>query len=304
MPRQRAKQEVTHGDKLLCEDDRNIDQAMKTKLTITLLLLSSLSLSAADTFTISGKDISVPQPEGFVRITDEMVAVSKLVQQMADPVNDTLAYYIMESELPTAMAGGMPSLEKTFMLKVNKGLRGMTVGKNDFSQLKGMTKSQNQKVFESVKAQAPDQMKKMSEGVSKEFNVDVAMEISQMVPLDPHYESESALAYSMYLNFGVGAGETKTEEIVSATAIFLNASGTVLFLYGYAPKSELEWTREASRKWAESVMAVNGPPPATSSGGRTFDWGKVMEKGLVGAVAGGLIALFFGVVSRLQRKKG
>ena len=124
---------------------------MKRNITIALLLLQSLSLYAADTFTINGKQITVPAPKGFVRVTDNMTAVMKFVQQMADPMNDTLAYYIMESDVPTAMAGEIPSLERIFILKVNKQLRNMTVGKNDFSQLKSMTKSQNQQMFEDVK---------------------------------------------------------------------------------------------------------------------------------------------------------
>lgn len=56
-------------------------------------------------------------------------------------------------------------------------------------------------------------------------------------------------------------------------------------------------------EWAESVMANNSQPPAKSSGGSGFDWSKVMEKGLVGAIAGGLIALMFGAFSLFKRKK-
>jgi len=278
---------------------------MKRNIVITfLLLLQGFSVVLAETFTINGKEIIVPEPEGFVRVTDDMTAVVKIIQQMADPMNDTLAYYIMEPDVPAAMAGEILNLERTFLLKVNKQLRDMTVGKNDFSQLKSMTKSQNHKMFEDAKAQIPEHMKKMSQGMSQEFNIDFAMNISQMVPLAPHYEAENALAFSMYINYGVSAGQDKIDEIVSATATFLNASGTVLFLYGYAPKNELEWTRNASMKWAESVMAGNSQPPAKSPGGRGFDWNKVMEKGLVGAITGGFIALIFGAFSLFKRKKG
>lgn len=276
---------------------------MKRNIAIALLLLQSLSLYASDTFTINGKQITVPAPKGFVRVTDDMTAVMKFVQQMADPMNDTLAYYIMESDVPTAMVGEIPSLERTFILKVNKQLRNMTVGKNDFSQLKSMTKSQNQQMFEDVKAQIPEHMKNMSQGVSQEFNVDFAMNISQMVPLEPHYEAENALAFSMYINYGVSAGAENIEEIVSATSTFLNASGAVLFLYGYASKDELKWTRSASMNWAESVMASNSQPPAKSPG-RGINWDKVLEKGLVGAIVGGLFALLAGAASFIKRKKG
>lgn len=275
---------------------------MKTNIAIALLLLQSLSLFAADTFTINGRDITVPAPQGFVRITEDMTAVERVVQQMADPMNDTLAYYIMESDVPAAMAGEIPSLERTFILKVNKQLRNMTVGKNDFSQLKSMTKSQNQQMFEDVKAQIPEHMKNMSQGMSQEFDVDFAMNISQMVPLEPHYEAENALAFSMYINYRISAGNENIEEVVSATSTFLNASGAVLFLYSYAPKDELDWTRSASKNWAESVMASNSQPPAKSPG-RGIDRSKVMEKGLVGAIVGGLFALLAGAASFFKRKK-
>ena len=273
---------------------------MKRNIAIALLLLQHLSLFAADTFTINGRDITVPAPQGFVRITEEMTAMEIIVQQTEDPMNDTLAYYIMESDIPAAVAGEIPSLERTFVLKVNKELRNMTVGKNDFSQFKSTTKSQNQQIFEDVKAEIPEHMKNMSQRMSQEFDVDVAMNISQMVPLEPHYEAENALAYSMYINYGVSAGNENIEEVASATTTFVNASGAVLFLYGFAPKDELDWTRSASTSWAESVMASNSQPPAKSPG-RGIEWNKVIEKGLVGAIIGGLLA---GAASFFKRKKG
>ena len=112
----------------------------KTSAILSVILLAA-SAQAADNFTINGRDIIVPAPQGFVRVTEDMTAVMRFVQQMADPMNDTLAYYIMESDVPAAMAGEIPSLERTFILKVNKQLRNMTVGKNDFSLLKSMTKA-------------------------------------------------------------------------------------------------------------------------------------------------------------------
>jgi hypothetical protein len=277
---------------------------MKKYSTIALLLLPlSLSVMAADSFTINGSGITVPAPKGFVPITDDMTAVKRIVESMADPVNDTLAYYISESEVPTAMEGDVPSLERTFILKVNKQLRRMTMGKNDFSQLKEMAVSQNQQILEEVKSQMPEHMKTISQGFSREFDVDFALNLSQMIPLEPHYQSENALTYSMYINYGVTANNESEDVIVAATATFLNTSGVVLFLYSYASQDDLEWTRNASKDWAESVMSSNSQPPAKSPG-RGIDWNKVMEKGLVGAVVGGLFALLASAASLFKRKKG
>lgn len=234
---------------------------MKRNIAITFLILLQ-SYSVAETFLINGKEIIVPAPEGFVRVTDDMTAMMKFVQQMEDPMNDTLAYYIMKSSVPAALAGEIPNSERTFQLKVNKQLRNMTVGNNYFSELKSMTKRQNQKMLENVKAQISEHIKKMNIGVSQEFNVDYAMKISQAVLLEPHYEAENALAFSMYLNFGFSAGEEKMDQIISGTSTLLNTVGTVLFLHCYASKDELKWTRDASMKWSNSVMISNTQPPA------------------------------------------
>lgn len=270
---------------------------------VTIFLVFIAGFAYAEKFIIGDKELVIPTPQGFSRVTQEMDAVYRMSLQMVDPQNNQLAYYISASDIPAAMAGELPSLERTFLLKVNKQLKNMVVGSKDFAELKNMTKSQNKEVFESVKSQIPGLMTGASEGISKEFDVDFALQISQMVPLEPHYEADNALAYSMYINYGVSAEGTKDELIVSATATFVNVSGKVLFLYCYGPQDELEWTRSASKSWAEKVMDSNTQPPARSSGGRGMDWNKVIEKGIVGAITGGLFALIFGVLSLFKKRK-
>ena len=277
---------------------------MKTHIISITLLLLSVMTAQADTFTINGRSIIVPAPHGFVRVTDEMTAVQKIVRQMTDPMNDTLAYYISEADVPTAMSGELPLLGKTFILKVNKQLRNMTVGKDEFSRFIAMTTSQNKQLLAEVKARIPDHMNRISQGVSREFDIKFAMELSQMVPLDPHYESENAFSYSTFINYGVTAGDKRQEAIVAATSTFLNASGVVLFLYAYGSKEDLEWTRTASRSWAERVMEENSPPPEESPRSGGIDWDKVMEKGLIGAILGALFALIMGGLWRFKKKKG
>lgn len=273
------------------------------KISVAIFLLIFVGSAYAEIFKIGDKELVIPSPQGFSRVTKQMDAVYRLGLQMADSKNDLLAYYISDTDIPTAMAGEIPSLERYFLLKVNKQLKNMVVGSKDFAELKDITTRQNKEIFESIKSQIPSLMKGASDGVSKEFNIDFAMEISQMVPLDPHYETNNALAYSMYINYGVSAEGAKEELIVSATATFVNVSGKVLFLYCYAPQDEIEWTRTASKSWAEKVMDSNTQPPARSSGGRGMDWDKVIEKGIVGAITGGLIALIIGVLSIFKKRK-
>ncbi|MHC4266992.1 MAG: hypothetical protein ACYSTS_00875 [Planctomycetota bacterium] len=124
------------------------------------------------------------------------------------------------------------------------------------------------------------------------------MKVSQMVPLDPHYESDNVLAYSMYINYEVAAEGNSDKLVVSGTNTIVNTSGKVLFLYCYASKDDLEWTRIASKTWTEAVMASNSLPPTQTSSSRGISWSKVIKKGIVGAIIGGLIALVLGFYKR------
>ena len=261
--------------------------------SLALLMASASMFARADTFEIGGKTIVVPVPQGFVRVTEDMIAVNRFCEQIAaaDPANDTLASYILESGVPTAMAGEIPPLERTFILKVNRQLQNLTVGKNDFAEFKKITRNQNDELLKNATPQIREAVSKMSEGLSQEFDTNFAMEISQMVPLAPHYEEESAIAFSMFVNYEVAAEEVKKTNIVASTVTLLNAAGRVLSLYSYGPQGDLEWTRTASRDWGKRVIESNTQPPPESPSGRRFDWNEVMEKGLAGAIAGGLVAL-------------
>jgi hypothetical protein len=222
---------------------------------------------------------------------------------LADPMNDQLAYYIAESDAPVAMSGEMPSLKRYYILKVSRELKNRVIGSRDFAELKSVTRRQNKEIFKSLEAQMSGLVEKTSKGISNEFDVDFALKLSQMVPLDPHYETDSALAYSMYCNFGVTVEGSKKDVIVSVTATIVNVAGKVLFLYCYGAQKDLEWTRSASEAWAGIVMAGNSQPPSQSSDSGGFDWNRVLEKALIGAIVGGLMGLFAALFSRSKKKK-
>jgi hypothetical protein len=196
----------------------------------SILILFFAELVNAGTFSVGGKDLEIPSPNGFSMVTQEMGAVYRLALQMVDPMNDQLAYYIDKSDVPVAVSGEMPSLESYFILKVNKKLKNMVIGSKDFSELMSVTKRQNREILRSVEKQMPGLMEKTSKGISKEFDLDFALRLSQMVPLDPHYETDNAFAYSMYINFGTTVEGLKEDFIVSATATFVNVAGKILFL--------------------------------------------------------------------------
>lgn len=73
--------------------------------TLLFLLVPTAELSA-DSFDVGGTDIEVPAPGGFVMVTEVMEAVDRLAAQMADPMNDQLAYYVIAASMAMVNASG------------------------------------------------------------------------------------------------------------------------------------------------------------------------------------------------------
>jgi TPR repeat protein len=289
-----------------------VEQLAESQEMVRAWGAASIPVKAFDTFTINGNEIVVPTPDGFARVTDEMTSVMKLMRahHSADPFNDALAFYIAESEVALALAGKLPPLDRTLSLKVNKELREMTVSGGVFSQFKEVTRSSNKEMFERIQSELPKYTKAINDAMGQAFDIESALAISQMIPLEPHYETEDSIAFSMYLNYATAGISGDDKIAMSATSTFLNASGSVLFLYAYAPKEDLEWTRSASSDWAEAVLAGNSQSPAKSSegslakleAGRGFD-SSYMQEAVVGALVTGLLLVVIGVFLSIFIKK-
>ena len=130
---------------------------------LALLLAVSLNTARADTFEIGGQTIVVPVPQGFVRVTEDMTFINLLCEQQmaADPANDTLACYMPEADVPTAMAGEIPTMERYFLLKVGKQTQNLTVGKNEFAEYKKTIRQQSDEgvqARQAAGARGPEQM--------------------------------------------------------------------------------------------------------------------------------------------------
>lgn len=258
--------------------------------------------AAAADFSLGGKVVHVPAPSGFVKVTPEMDGVYRMSLQVADPINDQLGFYIAEADAANARKGDATQLERTFGLKVHKQLREVLMGSNEFQSMTRDLKEENKRVFDEVKAKASEEIRKTSKGISKEFDIEFAMQVSDVTPLDPHHEEAFSFAYSMYINYAIETVGIDERMMVAATSTVINASGKVLFLYCYAPKDQLEWTRTASKEWAAAILAVNPPPPLLPGGLRGGSGDEFLEKMVIGAVVFGVIGLAISL--RHRRKKG
>lgn len=222
-----------------------------------IALVLSISLSAKD-FDVGGSRIKIPEPKGFALVTSEMMPLYNIAMKMPDPTNDTLAFYISDALIGRAMGGEIPSYKRYMLVKVFRELRTRRLTSEDFADLSRGVETNIEAAIEKITKQLPGLLKKSSELLESELDVDVAMDVTQMVPLTVHYRDNRAFAFSMYLKMSINAdGRPVEPAILSATITFALVGERMVYFYVYGAKEDLEWTRNASREWTNAVFQLN-----------------------------------------------
>ena len=274
-------------------------------LLLNLGLLPLVAFGAADgkitSINVGNAEISVPVPPGFAPVTKEMKLTYQLQQQFVAPMNQLFLGFIAEGEVGTAMTDELPSLNRTCTIQALKQLVGQTVTKSQFAELKKELKSQNEKLISKMEKEIPGAMKKINDGITKEFGVNVGLELGKMVPLPVHEETERTMASSMYVKYEMGKQLAKATSFVGVvTATYAHVKGKLLFLYCNGQEQDLQWSRTTSKAWADALIAAN--PGGVESNRRETSGGfgsRVLRYALVGAIAGGI----FGLIRSAFRRK-
>ena len=253
-------------------------------LLILVFACFSTSPLLAETFTVKGRDIVLNPPPGFALVTEDMTAVWQAARQMDDPSNDTIAIFIPVAAIPAAKAGELPSYERYMMVKSTKDLPAMDISKRMFAELTSTIKTEREDVIAQAEVEAKQQL--------EDANIGIA--VSGMEFLEVHDETDQSLSFSMLVD--IDTGFQKVRQATTACMTLLN--NRIISLYAFAPRDELEWTRTAARDYQVTVLADN---PNKAVGPR-FDWSKVLNKALIGAVVGGGFALFFSLFKRNENE--
>src|SRR6185503_2873556 len=177
-------------------------------LSLSIGLLPFVALGAADgkisSINVGSTEISVPAPPGFAPVTSEMKATYQLQQQFVAPMNQLFLGFIEEGEVGTAMTDELPALNRTCTIQALKQLVGQTVSKSQFAELKKELKAQNEKMISKIEKGLPGAMKKINDGITKEYGVDVGLQLGQMIPLPVHEETDRTIAFSMLVKYEMG----------------------------------------------------------------------------------------------------
>ena len=266
-----------------------------------ILLVCCLAISQPSAFaidiSIGTARLSIPTPAGYSPVPSG-TKYAELAKHNVAPGTEQLALFLLDADAALVAKGELPESPRKFCVGAPTKLMQASVTTADFAKMKRLIKSQNEEVWKELEAQMPGLLQKINKGVLEDLNVDWNVSVNQILPLPPHYETERGLAYLFIVKYNANVENGKPSVIEAVcTTTFLHLRGKVLFLYAYAEKPGLGWTRSGSERWADSIMAANPSVEASTGGeassvGPGFNWGKVAQKALAGAIIG---AIFGGV---------
>ena len=286
-------------------------------MCLVLVVISASAL--ADTMSlqveIGGVRIDVQAPKGFHEISSLSPETRKLAETMTPPNNRLLAVFVSEEDLGRIMKGDPPMLERYMFLQTFRGLENSNVSNAKFQKIVSQVKEQQSMLLSKLKKDVATLVEGAAEKMSKEYELSLKIKMREQVPLGVFYEKHNAVGFSSLGKYQVETEGEKLDHVVASGTSFILTRSKILYAYvygAYKGQSDLDWVRSKSKEWANSLLSLNKTSKALSghSYGSTsapgIDWERVIDKAIVGAFAGGLIALFIGGfqgVKRLFKKR-
>jgi len=272
---------------------------------LCLMLIGLPGAGSAATIMIGKTALEIPSPPGFSEVTPQMSTLFEVQKRFVASTNVEFLTFISKADVPVALNGEIPALERRFTVQTAKALVNLSVTRGEFEELKQVIKTQNDEIVKKAEAAIGKNIESINEIFTDRYDIDLALSISQMVPLPAHAETERSLAYSAFIKYNVN-DETgnPTTFVAVMTATFVYVKSKVLFLYSYAGESDLDWSRNISKQWSNALIeanpsgfqaSINENLPAAVAG---IDWREVGLKALIA----GAIALLIGLVGWLVKR--
>lgn len=249
----------------------------KKMLTVAIFLIFISTCAYAATLNVGGKALEIPNPQGFSVVTPEMKGVYRWIPDMMSPEIDQLTIYIPDADIPESTNNEMYEMQRYFTLTIYKVFKEETYSTEKFSDFKDIVKKENKEKIDSISSQVfKNNTKDPNKKISNAYDVALALQKFKSVPLEPHYETDNAISMSTFNDAGTTEGGEKKLAIYSITTTIINVAGKIIYLNCVGLTDEVEWTRSASKFWAENIMN-NNPAPEKSSEKRLFDLSNILS---------------------------
>lgn len=233
--------------------------------TFLWLILSCGTFAQAEQFQLGQTRLEVPAPQGFVNVTAEIKDQFPFQQILAESKRQgaNICFYLPEETIAEIREGALFEPERFFMLQIQEKNQRFSYSAADFAMFKLAVKENNQKSQGMREQKLKQSSNSLSQELSREVDQELTLEVTETTAFEPHFESINELSSSKYVASGLqvnGEDGVAVRDVNAHTLTFLNPGGKLIVLDCVAPKTQLEWTRTASRDWAAAILAENPMP--------------------------------------------
>ena len=231
---------------------------------LAALLLAGLCLDAgAADIVVGERTISIPVPEGYVELTPDMSPYYESMWAYVAASNHRYLTLVQASTAGAMRRGESVDVGRYMNIETEKNLSRMSVSAAQFDEFQDVIRNQLFELTARVEEQLPEITNAGNAALSEQFDAELAVDLGGVVPLPIHYDTDNAIASSMFMTVSATVnGEDMGSDVLSATMLTLHVGDKVLFLYVYGAQADLLWTRETASAWADKILTENRRPPA------------------------------------------
>ena len=266
---------------------------MKLFFRLLLPLVLFASVIRASVYEVGGQKIEIPTPVGYVPASSSLPGYAALMQLTEDKYNDTVVLLLSGDDADALQSGKAADMTHYCLVKHSRGIGTTRITVDGFAMIKAKIKDDTAKFWANAlknggKDNAPT-------------DLDRLVRTSDVVPMDPHYETDSAIAYSALVKLNKGQ---ESESVFAVTTTMLNVNGTVVSLFVFFPREGLDASAALAKDWSDAVLTFNpgttqarpvaeNPPATPQEGTDAFNWLKVLAYAVVGVSIGAVLYLLY-----------
>ena len=273
--------------------------------TCLFLAVATASLQADEVkVKVGGSLVTIPEPRGCAQLTSAQREPYETALSLVPKSNTLLAFFVTKADLDLIQGGRDPEFQYTLSAQVLKSLETHVMDLKGFKEFSEQLKNENQQIMAQVERDTPGLIEQINAQFASNATVALDGESARIVPMKPHEETPTSIVFTSLVSYSrPGASESVT--VMVDTAIVL-LNGKVVFLYFNSPNGQLETVRATAKEWRDTVLAANPAPPATSTTaeGVSQKAPNLVQRMLIGGIAGAVLGVIIGVIRGRRIKRG
>lgn len=269
-----------------------------------LSVLLSLPVLAAETdpaaavdLVIGGRKIIVPPPAGFVRCDGVSPDWDRAVESVQPPANKLLANFGTPEDHAAIRDGEVAAYTRSFNVQVSRALESVEVNEKTFDNIRKDNRKELDNLKASIEAEIEKVVREGGKQISDDLGVDLQLSVGDLAMLGIFEDTPTSLGFTMAMTTSVQTPEGLDESRDVVAAMLVPVNGRLLFLYsnsGYSSEADRLSTEASVKSWRDAVVAANPRIKGSSRKG-------IGHSAMVGAIAGGIVALLAGIYRRFKR---